>query len=68
MSATRNAPLAFIRAIPSSSINEPCSIERAPARSAVLIPSAPWAWGGGVGPALGGLIDGGADLVHHRLP
>jgi hypothetical protein len=30
--------------MPSSSINEPCSTDRTPARIATLIPSAPWAW------------------------
>ena len=29
--------------MPSSSISDPCSIERTPARTARLIPSAPWA-------------------------
>ena len=30
--------------MPSSSMSEPCSIERTPARIATLMPSVPWAW------------------------
>ena len=30
--------------MPSSSMSEPCSIDRTPARMATLMPSVPWAW------------------------
>ena len=44
MSATRYVPRSAISSIASSSISEPCSIERTPARTARLMPSAPCAW------------------------
>ena len=39
-----NVYLDFISAMASSSIRDPCSMDRTPARTARLIPSAPWAW------------------------
>ena len=41
---TSHVPRASIRSIASASRKIPCSIERIPARTAFLIPSAPWAW------------------------
>ena len=43
MSATRYVPASAIISIDSSSISDPCSIDRTPARTARLIPSAPCA-------------------------
>ena len=40
---TSQVPRSSISSIPSSSRNVPCSIERTPARTARLMPSAPWA-------------------------
>ena len=51
-------------AIPSSSMSEPCSIERTPARIATLIPSVPWACAATYTPVRRGLLDRGP---HERL-
>ena len=41
---TSHVPRSSMSSIPSSSRKIPCSIERMPARTAFLIPSAAWAW------------------------
>ena len=40
---TRNVPFSAMSRAPSSSSNEPCSMESTPALTAALIPSVPWA-------------------------
>ena len=67
MSATSQVPCSTIIAIPSSSIRLPCSIESTPARTAFLIPWAPWAWAATLRPAAWRLLDRGAELLDGEL-